>query len=241
LVLLKSVLTSLPVYALSFFKAPSGIISIIESIFNKFFWGGSEDNRKISLIAWSSICLRKEYGGLGVRQLREFNSALLGKWCRRMLTDRDGFWYRVLVARCGEEAGRLEVGGRRGSFWSREIAKIRDGIGETDEGWFAERVSKRVGDGTSTYFWYDRWLGDAPLRMRFSRLFDLSNNKLCTVADMFNLGWGTGERRGVGGGVYGRGRRSCWWSVGAFLMILFCSLMFLTGGSGTQTSKGVTL
>lgn len=35
LVLLKSVLTALPVYALSFFKAPSGIISVIESIFNK--------------------------------------------------------------------------------------------------------------------------------------------------------------------------------------------------------------
>jgi len=34
LVLLKSVLTSSPVYALSFFKAPSGIISIIKSIFN---------------------------------------------------------------------------------------------------------------------------------------------------------------------------------------------------------------
>ena len=33
LILLKSVLTSLPVYALSFFKAPSGIISLIESIF----------------------------------------------------------------------------------------------------------------------------------------------------------------------------------------------------------------
>jgi len=38
-VLLKSVLTSLPVYALSFFKAPSGIISSIESLLNKFFWG----------------------------------------------------------------------------------------------------------------------------------------------------------------------------------------------------------
>ena len=35
LVLLKSVLTSLPVYVLSFFKAPSGIISLIESIFTK--------------------------------------------------------------------------------------------------------------------------------------------------------------------------------------------------------------
>ena len=39
LVLLKSVLTSLPVYALSFFKVSSGIISSIESLLNKFFWG----------------------------------------------------------------------------------------------------------------------------------------------------------------------------------------------------------
>jgi len=40
LVLLKSVLTSLHVYALSFFKAPSGILSSLESIFkNSIFWG----------------------------------------------------------------------------------------------------------------------------------------------------------------------------------------------------------
>jgi len=38
LVLLKSVLSSLPVYFLSFFKAPAGIISSIESLFNCFFW-----------------------------------------------------------------------------------------------------------------------------------------------------------------------------------------------------------
>jgi len=35
MVLLKSVLSSLPVYFLSFFKAPAGIISSIESIFKK--------------------------------------------------------------------------------------------------------------------------------------------------------------------------------------------------------------
>jgi len=37
LVLLKSVLTSLPVYALSFFKAPSGTIASIESLLVRFF------------------------------------------------------------------------------------------------------------------------------------------------------------------------------------------------------------
>ena len=40
LVLLKFVLSSLPVYALSFFKAPSGIVSFIESILNYFFFLG---------------------------------------------------------------------------------------------------------------------------------------------------------------------------------------------------------
>jgi len=40
LVLLKSVLSSLPVYFLSFFKAPAGIISSIESVFKKKKLGG---------------------------------------------------------------------------------------------------------------------------------------------------------------------------------------------------------
>jgi len=39
LVLLKYVMSSLSVYALSFFKAPSGIVSSIESILNCFFLG----------------------------------------------------------------------------------------------------------------------------------------------------------------------------------------------------------
>jgi len=40
LVLIKSVMSSLPVYFLSFFKAPACIISSIEYIFNCFFFGG---------------------------------------------------------------------------------------------------------------------------------------------------------------------------------------------------------
>ncbi|MCI56595.1 putative non-LTR retroelement reverse transcriptase [Trifolium medium] len=70
---------------------------------------------KISWISWNDVCLGKEYGGLGIRQMREFKTALLGKWCWRLLVVRDGLWYRVLAARYGEVAGRLAVGGRNGS------------------------------------------------------------------------------------------------------------------------------
>jgi hypothetical protein len=60
-----------------------------------------------------------------VRQLREFNMALLGKWCWRMLVDRGGLWFRVLAARYGVDRGRLREAGRRGSSLWREIASIR--------------------------------------------------------------------------------------------------------------------
>ena len=76
-------------------------------------------------------------------------------------------------------------------------------------GWFADRVTRKVGDGSNTLFWYDRWVGDVPLCRQFSRLFDLSLNKLATVAEMFFLGWEVGEQHGVRGDGCGSGRRSC--------------------------------
>ncbi|MCI63048.1 receptor-like kinase, partial [Trifolium medium] len=44
-----------------------------------------------------------------------------------MLVDKTGLWYRVLVARYGDEAGRVMDRGRRGSSWWKEIVRIRDG------------------------------------------------------------------------------------------------------------------
>jgi len=72
---------------------------------------GGEDKRKISWIGWNSICLRQECDGMGVRRLRDFNTALLGKWCWRLLVEREGLWRKVLVARYGVEDGGLEDGG----------------------------------------------------------------------------------------------------------------------------------
>ncbi|GAU16627.1 hypothetical protein TSUD_325750 [Trifolium subterraneum] len=192
LTLLKSVLTSLLVYALSIFKAPSGTISAIESLLIKFFWGGSEDSRKTSWINWKTISLRKEYGGLGVRKLREFNLALLGKWCWRMLVDREGLWFRVLATRYEVERGRLRDGGRRGSSWWREITHIRDGGGGIEGRWFGEYISKKVGDGSDTYFWTDPWVDGTPLCERFGRLYDLAETKSASVAEMSARGWGAG-------------------------------------------------
>jgi len=82
-------MSSLPIYALSFFRAPAGIVSSIKSILINFLWGGGEDHRKIARVDWDSICMSKEVGGLGVKRLKEFNISLLAKWCWRCLVDRE--------------------------------------------------------------------------------------------------------------------------------------------------------
>lgn len=131
--------------------------------------------------------MQKKYGGLGVRQLKEFNEALLGKWCWRLLVDRGGLWYRVLVARYGEEDG-----GQRCSAWWKEVVKIRDGVGGGAVGRFEGCVVWRLGDGADTSFWRDRWCADVLFRVRFSRLLDLAVTKSVTVRNMFLQGWEEG-------------------------------------------------
>ncbi|GAU51437.1 hypothetical protein TSUD_413370 [Trifolium subterraneum] len=149
---------------------------VLARFHNRIFWV----EESLPLFWWSSstakVCLDlssclfsfflqklpQEYGGIGVRQLREFNLALLGEWCWRMLVDREGLWFRVLAAMYGVEGGRLREGGWRGSSWWREIARIRE-EGELGGGWFGEHVSKQVGDGSDTFFWTDPWVDGIPL------------------------------------------------------------------------------
>jgi len=62
-----------------------------------------------------------------VRQLKKFNIALLGKWCLRLLVDRGRFWYRVLVARYGEEAGGWRLGAGVFLLGGRRLQRLGTG------------------------------------------------------------------------------------------------------------------
>jgi len=78
--LINSVLNSIPIYFLSFFRAPKKIMDKLVWIQRQFLWGRGVEEKKIAWVKWESVCLPKEKGGLGIRDLRNFNYALLGKW-----------------------------------------------------------------------------------------------------------------------------------------------------------------
>lgn len=75
-VLIKAVLQSIPTYIMSCFMLPGYLIRSIESAIRSFWWG-SGSNQKMAYISLSSLYKAKSYGGLGFRDLRTFNLAML--------------------------------------------------------------------------------------------------------------------------------------------------------------------
>jgi len=139
---------------------------------------------------------------LAVRRIRDFNFALLRKWCWKLLIDRDSLWYRVLLTRYGVEDGRVCDGGCTTSAWWQIISTMRS------EEWFCGNVCCSLGDGKNTLFWTDEWVGGASFSVRFNRLYELSVVNSVSVFDMHLLGWGWRRRRGVGGVGCLRGKMS---------------------------------
>uniref|UniRef100_A0A2N9EYR9 Reverse transcriptase domain-containing protein n=1 Tax=Fagus sylvatica TaxID=28930 RepID=A0A2N9EYR9_FAGSY len=56
---------------------------------------------KYHLVKWSQICCPIQSGGLAIRDLRSFNTALLGKWLWRYGAERDALWRLVVDAKYG--------------------------------------------------------------------------------------------------------------------------------------------
>jgi hypothetical protein len=65
LVLLNSVLSAMPLYWLSLFKLPTLVRRKIDRIRRKFLWfGGNTVRKKMTLVAWSTVCKSKDQEGL---------------------------------------------------------------------------------------------------------------------------------------------------------------------------------
>jgi hypothetical protein len=89
-ILLNSVLNSIPIFYLSFMKMPANIWKQIVKLQRQFLWGGTNRVRKIPWVSWTNVCKSKANGGLGIRDLRAVNLALLSKWRWRLLSGGQG-------------------------------------------------------------------------------------------------------------------------------------------------------
>ena len=52
----------------------------MEKLQRDFLWSGISGDSKLRLVKWAKVCTPMQVGRLGIRHLRSFNSAMLGKW-----------------------------------------------------------------------------------------------------------------------------------------------------------------
>ena len=182
LTLIRSSLSSLPIYFLSLFRIPKSVCSRLEKIQRDFLWGGGNLERKLHLVNWKTVCQEKSRGGLGVRGLSLMNQALLCKWCWRFANERDSLWRLVISTKFGEENGGWNTRDIRGAYGTGLWKVIR-------KEWltFSHNSISDLGNGRRLGFWKDPWCDETVLCYAFPTLFNLAAHKDARVADVWDF------------------------------------------------------
>jgi Reverse transcriptase (RNA-dependent DNA polymerase) len=175
--LLNSVITSIPIYWMSFYKLPNKVKHRIDQLRRRFLWyGGSSVRKKISLVSWKIICKSKDQGSLGMLDLDVLNKTLLTRWLVRLKDPSiQGLWKNILLIKYSDLAPQIIS-----SPFYRKIYSYKD-ILDVSINW-------KVNNGKSTLFWLDRWKDEYSLATKYPLLFSISSNFNITVFQAFSSG-----------------------------------------------------
>ncbi|WOG92213.1 hypothetical protein DCAR_0311476 [Daucus carota subsp. sativus] len=121
-ILIKAVVQAIPSYAMHCFLLSQSMINKIMTAVRRFWWGGDSDKN----------C------GMGFRDLKSFNLALLAKQGWRLLVNPFSFWARILKRHLFSEIFFLIL------LQGRDI--------------LLTGIRWQVGNGRSINFWCDRWI-----------------------------------------------------------------------------------
>jgi hypothetical protein len=97
--LIKSVAQSITNHAMSVFKFPAGLCDDLTHIIRDFWWGDEEEKRKVHGMSWDKMTKPKSHGGLGFKDLRVFNQALLARQAWRLINSPNSMCARLLKSK----------------------------------------------------------------------------------------------------------------------------------------------
>ena len=135
------------------FLLPISLCMEIERMMNSFWWGSNGVNNKgIKWMSWNKLSMQKSQGGMGFRNLHEFNLAMLGKQGWKLLTDTKSLVARVYRARYFPNGTFLdaELGSNPSYVW-RSIMEAQH---------VKSNARWRIGKGNQVCIWGKPWLGD---------------------------------------------------------------------------------
>ena len=88
-------LIDLPMFMLSLFRIPKGVLKRLDYYRSRFFWQCDDHKKKYRLARWSILCEPKRVEGLGITNMDVHNSCLLSKWLFKLMNE-NGIWQTLL-------------------------------------------------------------------------------------------------------------------------------------------------
>ena len=150
-VIIKSVVTALPNHVMSVYRLPKATVKKLTSAVAQFWWSPGGGTKGIHWKSWDKLCVPKDNGGLGFKDLTDFNTAMLGKQLWRLIEKPNTLFSRVFKGRYYRNASPLEpIRSYSPSYGWRSITSARSLV--------CKGLIKRVGTGSSISVWNDPWL-----------------------------------------------------------------------------------
>ena len=97
-ILIKVVAQAIPTYTMGVFQLLAKLCEELQALCARFWWGQIGNKRKINWLSWEKLTRPKLEGGMGFKDLRQFNLAMLAKQGWRLLQDQESLLFRCLNA-----------------------------------------------------------------------------------------------------------------------------------------------
>ncbi|KAG7960002.1 hypothetical protein I3843_10G099000, partial [Carya illinoinensis] len=123
------------------------------------------------------MCQRKSLGGMGFKDLRSFNLALLAKQGWRLPQDENSLMHKLFKAKYFPNIAFMQAGlGGNPSYAWRGIWEARK--------WLVARCKWRIGDGKSVNIWQDQWI-PGHISLLIEAVVISADSRFDTVASLF--------------------------------------------------------
>ncbi|KAM6568819.1 hypothetical protein CsatB_016804 [Cannabis sativa] len=94
--LIHSVLLGIRNFWMSLFILPQKIVVAVDKKCRDFLWGVNGNRSKLHMPSWEKVCLPKQFGGIGFREGKKWNMAMVAKHLWAISSKQDNLWVKLI-------------------------------------------------------------------------------------------------------------------------------------------------
>ncbi|XP_026400419.1 uncharacterized protein LOC113296326 [Papaver somniferum] len=152
---LNSVLSTMGMYQMQVFKLHDTTISHMNRIQRQYWWHNYTNHKSPRVISWDNVSLPKKLGGLGLKNLKNYNSVFLAKLAWNLLHNQDILCARIL----------------KGKYFSFHDLRYHPPPLANNGSWIWQSIVHglhnvlkqakwQIGNGTTINIWTHNWIPD---------------------------------------------------------------------------------